>query len=54
METNKKRLYRKPKITRISLDAKCAVLGFCKTTGQTGGGVPNCGVGVAPCSTPGS
>ena len=54
MVKNVKRKYEKPKVTRVSLDAKCAVLGFCKNTGQTGGGVPNCGVGVSPCATPGS
>ena len=26
----KKKEYEKPEVTRITLDAKCAVLGFCK------------------------
>jgi hypothetical protein len=47
MEKNKRKKYDKPKLKRVNLDAKCAVLGFCKTTG---GGVnialANCGVSV--------
>jgi hypothetical protein len=31
MEKKVKKKYEKPRITRISLDAKGAVLGFCKT-----------------------
>jgi len=54
METRKKRYYDKPTVTRITLDARCAVLGFCKSSGRVGPGVPNCGVGTAPCAAPGS
>jgi hypothetical protein len=32
----KKKEYEKPEVTRITLDAKCAVLGFCK--GASGAG----------------
>jgi len=54
METKKKRYYEKPTVARIKLDARCAVLGFCKTTSKTGPAVASCGIGVAPCSAPGS
>ena len=54
MEKNKKKKYEKPKVTRINLDARTAVLGFCKTTGTLGPMVANCGQGVAPCSSTGS
>ena len=36
----KKKKYQKPEVTRIRLDAKCAVLGFCKTTATVGAGLP--------------
>jgi hypothetical protein len=36
----KKKEYEKPEVTRIRLDAKCAVLGFCKTTNIVGSGLP--------------
>jgi len=42
VEKHAKKEYEKPRLTRISLDAKCAVLGFCKTDGSTGPGTPNC------------
>ena len=49
MEGKKKRKYIKPKVVKIYLDAKCAVLGACKTSGQHGpsglgciGGIPGC------------
>ena len=43
MEKDKKKKYEKPKVTKINLDAECAVLGFCKTTGSLGPRVPaNC------------
>jgi hypothetical protein len=50
----KKKIYEKPKLTKIRLDAKCAVLGFCKTNGNLGPGVPSCGQPFAPCSGNGS
>jgi len=46
MEEKKKKDYEKPKVTRIVLDAKCAVLGFCK---GAGGALGPAGVG---CSDP--
>jgi hypothetical protein len=52
MQKEKKK-YEKPILTKIRLDAKCAVLGFCKTSGKTGPGVPGCNPGV-PCSGDGS
>ena len=39
MQSEKKKNYEKPKLTKIRLDAKCAVLGFCKTSGKVGPGV---------------
>ena len=54
MERNKKKKYKKPKVTRINLDARTAVLGFCRTTGSFGPFAVNCGVGMAPCSSTGS
>jgi hypothetical protein len=51
----KKRKYEKPKVTKIKLDAKCAVLGFCKTNGSTGGPTgANCGPPLPACFTSGS
>ena len=32
----KKRKYVKPEVTEIKLDVKCAVLGFCKISGDDG------------------
>jgi hypothetical protein len=40
MQQEKKKKYEKPIITKIRLDAKCAVLGFCKTSGKIGPGQP--------------
>ncbi|MGD2097952.1 MAG: hypothetical protein PVG35_10250 [Desulfobacterales bacterium] len=53
MEQKAKKEYEKPKITKIKLDAACAVLGFCKTSGTFGPGVPDCSVGT-PCTSSGS
>ena len=49
-----KKAYEKPRVTRIKLDAKCAVLGFCKNTSFFGPLADNCGAGMAPCSGVGS
>ncbi len=56
MEKKKRKKYKKPRVTRVNLDAKCAVLGFCKTNvlGAVGPAAINCGVPVAPCSGGGS
>ncbi len=35
-EKKPKKRYEKPVVTRINLDAKCAVLGFCKGPGSGG------------------
>ena len=53
MEKDKKKKYEKPEVTKINLDAKCAVLGFCKTKVSTGPAVPNC-KSFAPCRAKGS
>jgi hypothetical protein len=49
-----KKPYEKPKLKKVKLDAKCAVLGFCKTTGKIGPGNPGCGLGAARCMAAGS
>jgi len=38
----KKKEYEKPEVTRITLDAKCAVLGFCKGPTIAGPAVTGC------------
>jgi len=53
----KKESYEKPKVTRIKLDARGAVLGFCKTSSSLGpgGASGNCEwIGSTPCYTDGS
>ena len=56
MKSAEKKEYEKPKITKIKLDAACAVLGFCKTSGTVGpgvGGGAGCTPGL-PCDSVGS
>jgi hypothetical protein len=53
MEKRVKKKYEKPTVTRINLDAKCAVLGFCKTSGSVGPGWSDCNA-PAYCWSPGS
>jgi len=53
MKEKKKKEYEKPTVTRINLDAKCAVLGFCKIEGSTGSGWTDCNA-PAYCWSPGS
>jgi hypothetical protein len=51
-----KKKYETPKVTRIRLDAKCAVLGFCKQA-ATGSGPAQAGCQdalFAPCVSQGS
>ena len=44
MEIKKKKKYVNPKVIKIKLDAKCAVLGGCKVSGDEGpNGDGNCG-----------
>lgn len=55
MENIKKKKYEKPKVTRIKLDAKTAVLAVCKTTGAGGPVMPGCLDALYdPCSVHGS
>ena len=54
MEKTDKKQYEKPKITRIKLDARTAVLGICKTSGAGGPDAYGCEVLGAPCDSPGS
>ena len=42
MDNKTKKKYEKPKITKISLDAKTAVLAVCKTSGKFGPGKSGC------------
>ena len=56
MQEEKKKKYEKPILTKIRLDAACAVLSFCKTTNLVGPGVgagAGCSPGVA-CDSIGS
>jgi hypothetical protein len=55
-DQKRKKEYEKPKVTRITLDAKCAVLGFCKQA-STGSGPAQTGCQDAlfsPCASQGS
>jgi hypothetical protein len=54
MSENKKKKYRKPEVKKIKLDAKTAVLGFCKNTGQGGPNGTNCGLPFPACYSDGS
>ena len=55
MKKKVKKAYEKPKVTRITLDAKTAVLGFCKTTNSIGPGGNSCQwFGGSACSAAGS
>ena len=54
MEEKEKKLYEKPKITRIKLDAKTAVLGVCKTAGAGGPGGFGCEAFSVMCLDDGS
>ena len=55
MDKEEKKPYKKPKVTRINLDARTAVLGICKTTGAGGPAEPGCGDGLGgSCSVDGS
>jgi hypothetical protein len=51
---SKKKEYKKPEVKRVSLDAKCAVLAFCKTSGSLGPDDMHCGLPNPPCSSEGS
>ena len=55
-DNNQKKKYEKPQVTRIKLDARTAVLGFCKASGQGGPVMPGCvdGGGSDPCNEAGS
>jgi hypothetical protein len=54
MEKDKKKEYEKPVVKRVSLDAECAVLGFCKTTGSMGPSGSGCGQPFPQCFSNGS
>jgi hypothetical protein len=54
-ENQKKKKYEKPQVTRIRLDARCAVLGFCKSGSFGGPVVAGCTDGLgSSCLTAGS
>ena len=55
MPKEKKKKYRKPEIKKIHLDAKAAVLGFCKTTTSDGPHpLYGCQTPTPPCTPIGS
>jgi hypothetical protein len=54
MEEKNKRKYVKPKVTKIHLDAECAVLGACKTGSVHGPGSSGCSSIMGPCVAQGS
>ncbi|MGA1823943.1 MAG: hypothetical protein ACMUIP_04695 [bacterium] len=54
MKKNQKKKYEKPTVTKINLDAQCAVLGFCKSSSHIGPGTANCGLGPSHCYCHGS
>jgi hypothetical protein len=55
MISREKKPYEKPKLTMVSLDPQCAVLGFCKTSGGRGPTGSNCKVfSSKPCKASGS
>jgi hypothetical protein len=49
-----KKTYKKPKLKKIHLDARCAVLGFCKAMGSLGERGSHCGFPPFPCHDSGS
>jgi hypothetical protein len=54
-ENNQKKKYEKPQVKRIKLDARNAVLGFCKGTSMGGPTVSGCEDGWGdPCNEAGS
>lgn len=54
-ENNEKKKYEKPKVKRIKLDARTAVLGFCKGAGQGGPVIAGCtDASFDPCLDSGS
>ena len=50
----KKKTYEKPRLKKIHLDARCAVLGFCKAMGALGMRGSHCGLPALQCNAPGS
>jgi hypothetical protein len=50
MEIKKRKKYVKPTVTKIKLDAKCAVLGGCKISGDDGPNGDGCGNPLACAS----
>ena len=53
-EKDNKKTYEKPKVTRIKLDARTAVLGICKTSGGGGPLAYGCEPVGGPCDSFGS
>jgi hypothetical protein len=54
MEKKEKKKYEKPKVMKVKLDPRTAVLGFCKASGSAGPAALNCGFPASPCSAQGS
>jgi hypothetical protein len=53
MEKDKKKKYERPKLNKIKLDPRCAVLGYCKTDSTSGPRTSGCG-SPFNCKTHGS
>ena len=49
-----KKTYKKPKLKKVRLDARCAVLGFCKAMGSYGMRGSHCGLPFSACNEAGS
>jgi hypothetical protein len=54
MTKHKKKKYHKPMVKKIKLDAKTAVLGYCKNSGQGGPSGTGCGLPFPACYSGGS
>jgi len=54
MKKTQKKKYEKPTVRKIKLDAKTAVLGFCKNSGFLGPSGPGCGQPGPGCNSAGS
>ena len=50
MEKKNKKKYVKPELTKIYLDAECAVLGACKFVGGSGPNGSDCGLPFPACN----
>jgi hypothetical protein len=54
MDKRVKKIYEKPRLRKVHLDSRCAVLGFCKVKGSFGPRGNKCGLPAHACSSEGS